>query len=283
VRYTIWRITFVVAHALLCGCGGLSGPDPGDSGAGDRAGQNSRGPEIVRFDGFEADSVASFWRAGNAGDGRYAPGAVAVSTDYARTGTRSARITVREGDIQQTGDDGLQTERAELDSGRHPFVGRDVWFGFSFLIPPGFPVVDNRLVIAQWKQYGVSGGPLVAERYRSGDHDLTIRLPDSVWGRQKHYPLPEIKPARWNDMVYHIRFSRGADGLVAVWMNGSRVVTYQGVTAFTAGEDSIYNKVGLYRDRWKDPMTIYFDNYTLADSFAAVDPARFDQERSASR
>ena len=204
---------------------------------------------------------------------RYAPGAVAVSTDYARAGTRSVRITVHEGDIEQTGDDGKQTERAELDSGKHAFVGRDVWYGFSFLIPPGFPVVDNRLVIAQWKQYGLTGSPLVAERYRNGKHDLTIRVPDSGWVSRKHHALPEIAFGRWNDMVYHIRFSRGEDGLVEVWMNGSRVVTYKGATAFKEGEDNIYNKFGLYRDRWKDPMTIYFDNYTLADSFAAVDPA----------
>ena len=176
-------IIFVATHALLCGCGRLSGPDAGDADAGDRAGPSVRGPEIVRFDGFEGDTVASFWRPGNAGDGRYAPGAVAVSADYARTGTKSVRIIVREGDIEQTGDDGKQTERAELDSGRHALVGRDVWYGFSFLIPPGFPVVDNRLVIAQWK----------------------------------------------------------------------------------------------------DPMTIYFDNYTLSVSFAAVDAARFDQQQSASR
>jgi hypothetical protein len=128
-----WRILFVANHALLSGgCGRLSGPDAGDPEVGEHAGEHFRGPEIVRFDGFEADSVASFWRPSNAGDGRYAPGAVAVSADYARTGGKSVRITVHEGDIEQTGDDGKQTERAELDSGRHAFVGRDVWYGFSF-------------------------------------------------------------------------------------------------------------------------------------------------------
>ncbi len=283
MRFKTRCMIFVATHVALCGCGRLAGLDAADSDAGHRAGQIVRGPEIVRFDGFEGDSVASFWRPGDAGDGRYAPGAVAVSTDYARTGTKSVRITVRESDIEQIGDDGKQTERAELDSGKHAFVGRDVWYGFSFVIPPGFPVIDNRLVIAQWKQYGVSGSPLVAERYRNGKHDLTIRLADSAWGRRKNYTLPEIEFGRWNDMVYHIRFSRGEDGLVEVWMNGSRVVTYKGLTAFKEGEDNIYNKIGLYRDRWKELMTIYFDNYTLADSFAAVDPAQFDRQQSASR
>jgi hypothetical protein len=51
---------------------------------------------------------------------------------------QEAFLAVREGDIEQEGDDGNRTKRAELDSGRHAFVGRDVWYRFSFLIPPGF-------------------------------------------------------------------------------------------------------------------------------------------------
>jgi Polysaccharide lyase len=129
----------------------------------------------------------------------------------------------------------------------------------------------------------VRGSPLIAERYRNGKHDLTIRLADSSWGRRKTYSLLAIIFCRWNDMVYHIRFSSGEDGLVDVWMNGTRVVTYKGTTAFKDGEDNIYHKVGLYRDRWKDPMSIFFDNYTLADSFGAVDPQRFDQQQPGTR
>ena len=70
MRSRPWRIILVATSALLCGCGHLSGPDAGDAGVGDRAGQSVRGPEFVRFDGFEGDSVASFWRPGNAGEGR---------------------------------------------------------------------------------------------------------------------------------------------------------------------------------------------------------------------
>ena len=44
-----------------------------------------------------------------------------------------------------------------------------------------------------------------------------------------------------------------------------------------AGADRFYNKVGLYRDRWKEPMTMYLDNYTLGDSFEGVDPSTFDR------
>src|SRR5579885_1770175 len=102
-------------------------------------------PRVPLRDGFEADSIATFWLPANYGTGLYVPGAIVISKDYARSGTHSARITVKEGDIEQRGDDGKRVERAELDSGHHPVLGRDVWYGFSFLLPPGFPIVDNRL------------------------------------------------------------------------------------------------------------------------------------------
>ena len=61
-------------------------------------------------------------------------------------------------------------------------------------------------------------------------------------------------------------------------MNGIQVVSHHGPTASGSGENGIYNKIGLYRDRWSEPMTIYFDNYTLGERFADVDPSRFDRQ-----
>ena len=79
-------------------------------------------------------------------------------------------------------------------------------------------------------------------------------------------------------MVYHVRYSRGGDGRIEVWMDGKRVVSYEGPTASGAGADRFYNKVGLYRDRWRAPMTMYVDNYALGDSFDQIDPSRFGRQ-----
>ena len=65
----------------------------------------------------------------------------------------SAEITVREGDIDAAGDDDTRVERAELDSGHFPLRDRDAWYGFSLLLPKGFPIVDDRLVIADPGHY----------------------------------------------------------------------------------------------------------------------------------
>jgi polysaccharide lyase-like protein len=260
---------------LLAACGGARSVRSSAS----RPGDEPSGAAPFLFDGFEGDAVAGFWLPGEHGSGRYAPGAVAIATDRVRSGSRSVRITVREGDVEQTGDSGQLNERAELDSGKRPFAGRDLWYGFSFLVPEGFPVVDTRLVLAQWKQSGLGGSPLVAVRFRAGRHYLTVRDPASTMGAGKEYGLPDLPIGRWNDMVLRIRFSPEDDGSVEAWMNGARVVSHRGRTASRDGEDRIYNKVGLYRDRWKHPMTIYFDNYAVGDRFAAVDPARFDRDR----
>jgi hypothetical protein len=181
-------------------------------------------------DGFETGSFAGFWLPGDYGTGLYAPGAVTISTDYARASTHSARLIVKEGDVEQRGDDDRRVERAELDSGHYPLLGRDVWYGFSFLLPAGFPIVDNRLVLASWKQSDVEGSPLIGQRFRAGRQSLTIRPPEAS-DSGTSYPLPDIRLGRWNDMVYHVRYSIEEDGLIEVWMNGKRVVAYRGPTA----------------------------------------------------
>lgn len=40
-------------------------------------------PSTLRFDGFEDESVAAFWRPGSSGSGRYEAGAVVISEEYA--------------------------------------------------------------------------------------------------------------------------------------------------------------------------------------------------------
>jgi hypothetical protein len=202
---------------------------------------------------------------------------VVLTAEYARSGRQSARIKLREGDIAQLGGSGQPNERAELDSGRRTLLGRNAWFGFSFLIPPGFPIVDTRLVISQWKQSRLEGSPVVAQRFRNGRHSITIRDLETRGRWREEYDLPPIVPGRWNDMVYHIRFAADSSGLVEIWMNGQRVVRSPGPTASARGRDQFYHKLGLYRDRMSEPMTIYIDNYAVGESFEAVDPSMASQ------
>jgi hypothetical protein len=78
-------------------------------------------------------------------------------------------------------------------------------------------------------------------------------------------------------MIYHARYSAEQDGIFQVWMNGKQVVSYSGPLADRDAKNAFYHKIGLYRDCIPEPMTIYFDNYTMGETFQSVDPARFDK------
>ena len=224
-------------------------------------------PAKILQDGFEGGSLAPFWLPGNYGSGLHVPGAIIISTNFARAGTHSVQITVHEGDITAAGDDNTVVERAELDSGHYALRGREAWYGFSFLVPKDFPIVDDRLVIGSCKQSDVPR-PITAQRFRNGRHTFTVESQ----GQKESYSLPPIRLGQWVDMIYHMRYSTDQDGQVEVWMNGRRVVEYRGPTAEASAKNAFYHKIGLYRDRLKIPMTIYYDNYTMGGSKEAVDP-----------
>jgi hypothetical protein len=57
-------------------------------------------------------------------------------------------------------------------------------------------------------------------------------------------------------------FSRGWDeenGIVQGWLDNNKIVDFSGPTAYENGKDLFYFKFGLYRDRMKRPMKIFFD------------------------
>jgi hypothetical protein len=223
-------------------------------------------PRELRDD-FEASTVGAFWLPGNYGSGLYAPGAVRVSTNYARTGIQSLRVTVRKGDMASPGGDGKTTERADLDSGHFPLLGRTATYAFSVLFPREFPTVDTRLVFGTCKQSDVAR-PILAERFRNGRHTLTIESQ----GKRKEYKLPKLVLGRWHDVQYVVRYETNATGSIEVSFDGKKVVDYTGPTAEPAYKNSFYHKFGLYRDQIEEPMTAYFDNFTMRIDYPVGHP-----------
>ena len=259
---------FAVVCILLCTAAGIFYWLDHDSSV--RIGSQCHIPRVVHekqilADGFESGELEPFWKPGDSGSGRFEPGAVVHSQDVAFSGRYSVEITVREGDIDQPGDVGVRTERAELDSGKHDFLNRQIRYRFAVRISKHFPIVDNRLVISQIKQKGLRGGPIVAQRFREGRHYITVRKLGSHVKRRLYFELPELEPEVWHLMQYTVRFSHGSDGFVHVLMNGKEVVRYCGQTGDANAKEYFYHKFGLYRDRWPDPMTIYFDDFRMSE------------------
>lgn len=216
-------------------------------------------------DGFEAESLSRLW-VGT----KFTPSAIETQTAIVRAGTHAARITVHEGDRAGMGGEGQPTERAELMESPDLWAVEDAAYAYSFslFMPADFPIVPTRLVLAQWKQrcpqpHCDPENPVIAVRYVGGV--LRITRQTGAHSTTLYRSRGEVRN-RWLDFRVEVRFSRGEAGYVKVWLNGTRVAEYAGVTAYPAAAgypspSRFYFKMGLYRDRLAVPMTMYVDEY----------------------
>jgi len=217
-------------------------------------------------DDFEEPKLSSIWMGL-----RMVPGAFSTQSEIVHSGHRAAQITVRANDrLEAASDDGAANERDELMEAPRfwSLPGRTYDYRFSLYLPPDFPIVDVRLVVAQWKQLceWVScrpDNPVLAIRYVGGVLFVT-RQNDA--GETAIYRSQGEMRGRWLDFRFVTRFSQRDDGAIDGWMNGLRIVQYRGVTAYHAARGYpahglFYFKMGLYRDLMKQPMTIYLDDF----------------------
>lgn len=224
---------------------------------------------ITLQDSFENGHLADFWLPGDYGSGRYEPDAVSISSEYARLGNSSVEIFLKRGFIRQDGGDGHFTERSELDSGKHPWLNKTIVIKFSILALEDFPIADNRLVISQLKQQGISR-PIFAQRFIGGVHFLTVQNMENPDSDSVRYELPDLVKNKWHDFIFKVYLTEKPSGYISMWMDGSRIVDYKGKSAFEKGGRDFYHKFGLYRDEWDEPMTLYFDGFLISDDPAYV-------------
>ena len=221
--------------------------------------------QINRFqldDSFN-NELASFWKAGNFGSGRYAVGSVVITKNCFISDQSCAQLSLNQGDIEGDGGDGHLTERTELDSGKYPFLNSHVEYSYSIFIPKDFPIVDTRLVISQLKQKGLHEGPIFAQRFRNGIHYATIRNFENDISKQMKFALPNLTKEKWHHFKIIIDYSNTRNGSIEFFMNENQYINFHGQTAYQLGKNSFYHKVGLYRDKIEATMTLLLDNYKL--------------------
>ncbi len=216
-------------------------------------------------DEFENPGLSSIWTAN-----RMVPGAFSIEGQIVRSGHSAGSITVRSKDqYEAESRDGAASERDELMEASQLWsrMGATYAYEFSLYLPNDFPLVDTRLVVAQWKQECASGkcrpdNPILAIRYVAGLLSVT-RQNDGE--RVTLYKSQGDIRGQWLDFRFVIRFSQGTDGEIKAWMNGQQILAFRGPTAYASpgysAHDPFYFKIGLYRDLMGQPMTIYLDNY----------------------
>jgi hypothetical protein len=228
------------------------------------------GAPVDVHDGFETPSLSSLWETS-----RFTSGAVEMQSAIVRAGHGAVRITVHSRDTFEAGQNGdADSERDELLEARALTSKENISYehSWSMYLPPDFPIVPVRLVVAQWKQYCGSepapcsdDSPVLAVRYIGGVLRITQDL------AHKQAVLYEEKAdlrSRWLDLHFQVRFAPNPSGRIKAWLDGKQVVDFHGVTANAEDTATGYSspgyfffKMGLYRNVMPQPVTIYLDEY----------------------
>ena len=193
-----------------------------------------------------------------------------VQSQTVRSGKSAAMITLRTGDVvEEATDKDKSSERDELLENWRLYALEDVKYEyrFSMFLPDSFPIVPTRLVIAQWKQLGFysNESPVLALRYQSGRMFLTLQ---TETGRRTLWEVNGESRNRWLDFCFQVRFSKHSNGEVKGFLNGEQIVDFEGITSYSRTlfhlgiKSRYYFKMGLYRDRMPEPMSICIDRYS---------------------
>jgi hypothetical protein len=223
--------------------------------------------QLPVHDNFEGKTLSKLWDTS-----RFEKGAVVMQSEIVKSGHGAAKITLHQGEKYEAGNDSsLESERAELLEARKLVSKEDKSYGYAFsmFIPNDFPIVPTRLVIAQWKQYCGGGicdddSPVLALRYTRGILQITIQTGPH---RTVMYETTGELRGKWIDFKVDADFSRTTNGFVKVWINGAPVLNYNGKSCYSSergypASSYFYFKMGLYRDKMAQPMTIYIDDYS---------------------
>lgn len=186
-------------------------------------------------------------------------------------GLKSARFEIREDQpLVHSG------KRAEIVivKGANGDITKNTWYSFAVYFPASYAYDKEREVINQWYQ---NGSPATSLRT---DEDRILLETGNTMSTRKRIDLGPIIKEKWHTFVFHFIHSYGSDGLIELWINGTKVLTRTG--------GNMYNdvlpkwKIGLYKSAFKTlgasyvkSRVIYFDNIRVGNekaTYSEMDP-----------
>lgn len=160
------------------------------------------------------------------------------------------------------------SERTEIQDKEKFELWKLYRFSFDFKIPENFPIIDNRLVIGQWKQRAsqnwASNNPIIAQRFRNGKYSIWFNNTGDPKGKKGNTLVGEKIDAenilgRRIHAEYEIKFSEQKDWYITIKHDGNLIWEFHWKTSsssqeypvWTYYENKFYFKFGLYKDNYK--------------------------------
>lgn len=156
-------------------------------------------------------------------------------------------------------------ERDEIEAKKHFFINKSYRFSFDFFVPEDFPIIDNRLVIWQWKQQFMEwtkNNPVIAQRFRNWKYSISFNVnwdPKGNWWNNVVCELDK-KEILWKRIksVYEIKFSENEDGYVKIRHNWNFLREYHWKVSSSSKKYPIWE---YYKDNFFFKFWLYKDTY----------------------
>lgn len=253
--------TPVAAKLTMCpqaGCGSTPPPPPPPSGGGGM---------LYFYDGFERDADSFFppWSNGCWGG---KGGSVETDPTLSRSGSYSAKMTVYEGDCPSW------PTRANLRWSEKFNEGDERYIGYSMYLPADFPKSNPGWMNLGQFGYGPpwSYPPFHFSYWGNGTEQGMIVYDQNT---NSVGDIP-VKLGAWNDVAMRVKFSSDSSvGYLEVYKDGALAVPLTRMNTLrddATGAGSM--DLQLYRQNgaWPSPLTVWFDEAKVGDSYADVAP-----------
>ncbi len=187
-------------------------------------------------------------------------------------GSRSGRFELRDSDPMVS-----SGTRAEI---RFPLpAASDLnrWYSFAIYLPSAdYQYDDEDEVLNQWHQ-GSGYSPSISLRTKDDRFWLYVKSTPSTTDK---IDLGVIPKDRWNTFVYHINHSSGSNGLIELWINGTKVLDRNGANMYDISRGKFETprwNIGIYKSAWNNDKTtkakkrvVYYDNIKLGNGNATL-------------
>ena len=235
----------------------------------------STGQNLTLYSAFESTADFSKWA-----EEICKPSALTISSEVpARKGSHVARFEFDKSDV--TTYNGYV--RAEIHQDSPPDA--ENWFGFSSYLPSDYAKDPMGEKIAQWHEVpdwdlGENWrSPPISLGITNDRYTLTIlwaaapvNTNDTKDG-EKDIDLGPVDKGKWNDFVFHIKFSYKSDGILEIWKNKVKIYSLYGPNSFN-DEHYPYFKVGIYKWTWngwasyspESKRVLYVDEVRIGNS-----------------
>jgi hypothetical protein len=218
---------------------------------------NSEAPTAL---GSFLNNSATYWAFQQSSSGK----SVTRTAAYSRSGGFSTRYELNKTDAVVSGSKRSETGRYTK-SELNPKVER--WYAASYYLPVEFVSDPAAESVTQWHTTSTQYPPL------------------SLWTQNGQWRLVQLgktitilgnyDKGKWTDMVFHVKWSSGTDGLIEIWKNGVKIMSKTGANVNAGILTGAYMRTGIYKWPWKSGTSstttkrvVYIDDVRIGNAGA---------------